>query len=304
MDYCSSCRRTLNGALVCPGCGAYAPDIALPASSASSASFASSGHHHRSAAPATVASAGVVRPAQEFPEQGVYPDSAHCFDFDDAPFRLGTEPTTPDAADTPGAPATSPLPTTQGRAARRRQLARWKKHRRRAVLASTVALVGGGLTLAVLPSSRPSTGHDAQAAALTPEPGATAADRADTPGTGTDDATETDSSPTRPSTRAKQPSRTGTHPAAASGSSQRITVAVSTAGPKRTRLPVVAARPASASAPEPRTTPATAEAPATSAPAPRTTTPPAAPAADAPPQSPAPTATPPDQLCLLVICIG
>ena len=26
MDYCSSCRRHLNGALVCPGCGAYAPD--------------------------------------------------------------------------------------------------------------------------------------------------------------------------------------------------------------------------------------------------------------------------------------
>ncbi|WP_456340875.1 SCO2400 family protein, partial [Streptomyces shenzhenensis] len=28
MDYCSSCRRHLNGALACPGCGAYAPDIA------------------------------------------------------------------------------------------------------------------------------------------------------------------------------------------------------------------------------------------------------------------------------------
>ena len=28
MDYCSSCRRNLNGALVCPGCGAYAADIA------------------------------------------------------------------------------------------------------------------------------------------------------------------------------------------------------------------------------------------------------------------------------------
>lgn len=30
MDYCSSCRRHLNGALVCPGCGAYARDIAPP----------------------------------------------------------------------------------------------------------------------------------------------------------------------------------------------------------------------------------------------------------------------------------
>src|SRR5690606_16786591 len=28
MDYCSTCHRHLNGALVCPGCGAYAPDIA------------------------------------------------------------------------------------------------------------------------------------------------------------------------------------------------------------------------------------------------------------------------------------
>ena len=28
MDYCSSCRRHLNGALICPGCGDYAPDIA------------------------------------------------------------------------------------------------------------------------------------------------------------------------------------------------------------------------------------------------------------------------------------
>ncbi|MFB6872067.1 hypothetical protein [Streptomyces sp. NPDC056323] len=288
MDYCSSCRRTLNGALVCPGCGAYAPDIAP------------SGHHRHSAAPATVAPAGAAWPAQEFPEQAAYPDSAHCFD-------LGFDDDTPDAPDVPAAStasATPAMPTTRGRAARRRQLARWKKHRRRAVLASTVALVGGGLTLAVLPSSRPSTGHDAQAAATTPEPRATAPDRADAPGSGTDtdDATETDSSSTRPSTRAPQSS--DTHPAATSGSSRRITVAVSTAGTKRTRLPVVAARPASATTPEPRTTPATAETPATSAPAPRTTTPPAAPAADTPPRDPAPAATPPDQLCLLVICIG
>ncbi|MEU2129012.1 hypothetical protein [Streptomyces sp. NPDC018352] len=286
MDYCSSCRRTLNGALVCPGCGAYAPDIAPSAPS---------GHHRRFATPATVAPTGAAWPAQELPEQAAYPDSAHCFDVvDDAP----------GAPDVPAASSTPAMPTTQGRAARRRKLARWKKHRRRAVLASTVALVGGGLTLAVLPSSRPSTGHDAQAAATTPEPRATTPDRADAPGTGTDNATETDSSSTRPSTRAPQSSGTDSHPAATSGSSRRITVAVSTAGTKRTRLPVVAARPASATNPKPRTTPATAEAPATSAPAPRTTTPAAAPAADAPPRDPAPTATPPDQLCLLVICIG
>ncbi|WP_456303003.1 SCO2400 family protein [Streptomyces mirabilis] len=30
MDYCSSCRRYLNGALVCPGCGGYAPKPVRP----------------------------------------------------------------------------------------------------------------------------------------------------------------------------------------------------------------------------------------------------------------------------------
>jgi hypothetical protein len=35
----------------------------------------------------------------------------------------------------------------QGRAARRRQMARWKKNQRRAVVATAVALVGGGLTV-------------------------------------------------------------------------------------------------------------------------------------------------------------
>ncbi|WP_456294300.1 SCO2400 family protein, partial [Streptomyces chartreusis] len=38
MDYCSSCRRHLNGALVCPGCGAYAPDIAPSAAGGPAAS--------------------------------------------------------------------------------------------------------------------------------------------------------------------------------------------------------------------------------------------------------------------------
>ncbi|MER6981709.1 hypothetical protein ABT317_33260, partial [Streptomyces carpinensis] len=40
MDYCSTCRRHLNGALVCPGCGAYAPDIAPNATADSALPFA------------------------------------------------------------------------------------------------------------------------------------------------------------------------------------------------------------------------------------------------------------------------
>ncbi|MET9911783.1 hypothetical protein ABZZ74_34110 [Streptomyces sp. NPDC006476] len=106
MDYCSSCRRHLNGALVCPGCGAYAPDIA------------------------PVTGAGRVTPALATPASRPEPDPG--------PSAELAEPE--DMEDVPSAPA--------GRAARRRQRARWKKNQRRAVVATAVALVGGGLTVA------------------------------------------------------------------------------------------------------------------------------------------------------------
>ncbi|MFJ9543527.1 hypothetical protein ACIRPX_40755 [Streptomyces sp. NPDC101225] len=117
MDYCSSCRRHLNGALVCPGCGAYAPDIA-PVT-----------HHGGFDAVAA------QRPARPEP---------HPFE----PF-----------AKTPAAEAV--LPPGEGRAARRRQRARWRKSRRKAVLATTVALVGGGLAVSTLEQG---SGHRAEAA--------------------------------------------------------------------------------------------------------------------------------------------
>jgi hypothetical protein len=41
-------------------------------------------------------------------------------------------------------------PAPQGRAARRRQRARWKKNQRKAVVATAVALVGGGLTVSAM----------------------------------------------------------------------------------------------------------------------------------------------------------
>lgn len=109
MDYCSSCRRHLNGALVCPGCGAYAPDIAP-----------------------------VARAEAE-------PEPVHA-------------PAVPDTEET------APLP--EGRAARRRQRVRWKKSRRRALVATAVALVGGGLTLTTLDRGAPT---DRARAAATPE---------------------------------------------------------------------------------------------------------------------------------------
>ncbi|MGW4047338.1 SCO2400 family protein [Streptomyces sp. NPDC004721] len=131
MDYCSSCRRHLNGALVCPGCGAYAPDIAPPAVGGCSESAPAMA----SAAPATTA----------------YRDTATADTWHDT--LLDGEAESSDstsvaphvAADVEDVP-----PVRQGRAARRRQLVRWKKNKRRAAIASTVALVGGGLTVAMM----------------------------------------------------------------------------------------------------------------------------------------------------------
>ncbi|PAZ14111.1 hypothetical protein CLM62_22030 [Streptomyces sp. SA15] len=114
MDYCSTCRRHLNGALVCPGCGAYAPDIAPGLLDG-----------HPVPGPATAASTGTA-------VWGVTPS--------DAPREA--PPVDPTADDFDHA-----IPAPQGRAARRRQQARWKKTQRRALVATAVALVGGGLTV-------------------------------------------------------------------------------------------------------------------------------------------------------------
>lgn len=137
MDYCSTCRRHLNGALVCPGCGAYAPDIepavvgdrAVPAATAAATIGATTGG--------------------AFPGDGTDPgDGAFLGDGTDAP---------PPA----GAPHAVAAASGTGRAARRRQQVRWRKTQRRALVATAVALVGGGITLASLDRG---TGDRAQAA--------------------------------------------------------------------------------------------------------------------------------------------
>ncbi|MEU0725018.1 hypothetical protein [Streptomyces sp. NPDC006140] len=135
MDYCSSCRRHLNGALVCPGCGAYAPDIDPSAADGGTGP-----------APATAPA------AWEYPAAtGTWHDGTVW----DETTGAGT-PETPDtgSAHDHGSPGTETSEgyeeRPQGRAARRRQMARWKKNQRRAVVATAVALVGGGLTVAAL----------------------------------------------------------------------------------------------------------------------------------------------------------
>lgn len=180
MDYCSTCRRTLNGVFVCPGCGAYAPDIA-PTDS----------HLHHT--PSTVA---------------VMAEMGHSREFDAFPGFTDPGFAEPDL-DAPVGPAT---PSATGRAARRRRLADWKKQRRRAVVASTVALVGGGLTLAFMPSSRPSQAQASSVPAPSTDPSTSSAGSVDAGQDGQDgqDKPETD----RPNTRTPQ------HSESANGSSK------------------------------------------------------------------------------------
>ncbi|KUL28087.1 SCO2400 family protein [Streptomyces regalis] len=131
MDYCSSCRRHLNGALVCPGCGAYAPDIAPSAVAGPTVS----------ALPGAAVN-GVT--AWEAPADDTWYDGYFRDEAAPAGHLDDTAPIAP-AADVEGVPA-----APQGRAARRRQRARWKKNQRRAVVATAVALVGGGLTVSAM----------------------------------------------------------------------------------------------------------------------------------------------------------
>lgn len=173
MDYCSSCRRHLNGALVCPGCGAYAPDIAPSAI----------GGPTVSAAPAAVApgTAAWEPPAADTWYDGYFRDetatpSTPSVDSDGTAPLAASEDVDVDVdgdgnvegfGGAEGAPAAAPL----GRAARRRQRARWKKNQRRAVVATAVALVGGGLTVSALDRQG---GDKAQAATAPERPNAAA----------------------------------------------------------------------------------------------------------------------------------
>ncbi|MGW0708076.1 SCO2400 family protein [Streptomyces sp. NPDC002643] len=221
MDYCSSCRRHLNGALVCPGCGAYAPDIAPniaptdilatrpTAPGAMATGSMAAGPPERGAATGTdtgslmlpaVPGATAAPAVWEYETSGGMWHDGHAAlepsdlmgEFTPQPTHAGLPAGTEGAAGTaetaalaavegatarwtPGAGDVDGLADNrreadgdfvndvngvngvedvegvpvapQGRAARRRQMARWKKNQRKAVVATAVALVGGGLTV-------------------------------------------------------------------------------------------------------------------------------------------------------------
>ncbi|MGW1893475.1 SCO2400 family protein [Streptomyces sp. NPDC002004] len=153
MDYCSSCRRNLNGALVCPGCGEYAPDIAPPA------------RHGDTWGAATTAWDPWTR------ETPFSAEPRHAIDDFDAPPAADAAAFDEEPADAPDSGADTGFDgasgTGVGRAARRRQLARWKKHKRRAAAATAFAIAGGALTVALLPDKPSANATHATAA---PEP--------------------------------------------------------------------------------------------------------------------------------------
>lgn len=294
MDYCSACRRILNGALVCPGCGAYAPDIAPPA-------------HHSHGTAASAATASQAWRVAEWPAPGSYPGTHHA---EAEPIGSGAPGDATADASTTGASGgpEGTASTGQGRAARRRQLARWKKNKRRAAAATAVALVGGGLTVAALPATRSSNSHTRS---LT----AGAGDRGH-PRTAT-----TDSVSEQPDTQV--PRHPGPHRPATTSRHRSATVALPhTATPSRQPKPAAtAASPATSSATSDTTpesadgthtgnaeTPAQAQAPAQT---PATTPPTSTDHSGTGPSgvhllpiTSAGDPTSPTQICLIAVCIG
>ncbi|MET8663908.1 hypothetical protein ABZV87_06175 [Streptomyces tendae] len=289
MDYCSSCRRHLNGALVCPGCGAYAPDID-PHVGGNTGDMGDTGDTAGSGDPA---SAG---PSAAWPSPVIDPALA--------PISAPGVPADIGATDGPPAQQT-------GRAARRRQLARWKKNKRRAVVASAVAIVGGGLTIASVDRH---SDHRAQATTA-PANRTPSVSPEQTPGHGA----STSAAPTAPEraqgpTPVSGPSQPQPRPSTDSAEPQQPVESrhrsTATASPQSNDTPPsgtiespTTARPrphtsapASGDTPPEGTDPTTRQPPDTTAPGDGTDEDPPGtpPAAD--PSSP--------QLCLLVVCLG
>lgn len=269
MDYCYTCRRILNGALTCPGCGAYAPDI------------------------------------DPGPVDGLGRVGGHAGPFAPAPMADG--PAAVEAESVLGAASVAPV-LHRGRAARRRQMARWKKTRRRAGLATAVALFGGGVTVA---SMTHSSGRGATASAATHDGGAgpletddsavTTASEQSVPG---GNAQHTTSTPRHHTTAGSRPTAAPTHDGTDNAGSVPITV-----------TGAVRSHPAPSATTPPQTTTATTP-PATTGMSGTsgtsgsgnggTSTAPAGPAPSTPPPATASPTTPPSQqgLCVLILCIG
>lgn len=289
MDYCSSCRRVLNGALVCPGCGDYAPDIAPPARySAVPTTAPARGERHAEQAPA-------FRPPHGTPHRGAAPFGGDGVSEDVTAHRS-------DSGSSGGSAVAAS--TGQGRAARRRQRERWKKNRRRAAAATAFALVSGGLTATLL-QSRASTGHTHAAAAPQLE------------GLATPRTLISAASSEEPDTEASRKPRT--HRPATAGRQQKTRPASPATPPAATtvRQPktAAAAHPLATSSATPDTAPTQAnQAPADHADvaAPQATAPASTAGSDAAttpvpaaPSTPTAEPTSPAHLCLLgIVCVG
>jgi len=180
MDHCSTCRRTLNGALVCPGCGAYAPDID-PWRAVAEARAAERAAQARQIA-------AWRDGAKE--SQGAEPDTVPPEGADEAPSGSGpaalapgpgtasdTEPTSvsdldPASEAASGAASDEPAATPESREdAVEPQPDRRRRNRRRAAAATALAFLGGGLTLAAVVADSPKGAASSSA----PDPTATSA---------------------------------------------------------------------------------------------------------------------------------
>lgn len=291
MDYCSSCRRHLNGALVCPGCGAYAPDIAPSAVGGPAVSVAPGA--------AVTGTAAWETPADDTWYDGYFRDEAAPYaDLDE------TAPVAPsaDVQDVEGVEGVPAAP--MGRAARRRQRARWKKNQRKAVVATAVALVGGGLTVSAMDRGS----ADKAQAATAPENPNTAAVEQQVP-----ELTRPASTPpdTREAPRTNTP---GSKPSPTNAARESITTSHTT---RQFTRPDVASTPSPTATSVPQTqtvSPDTGGANSgdsgdTAAEEQQTPTPSATESSDSgtstSPSSPAPEETSPAQLCVLnLVCLG
>ncbi|WP_030247239.1 MULTISPECIES: SCO2400 family protein [unclassified Streptomyces] len=306
MDYCSSCRRHLNGALVCPGCGAYAPDIDPSADPGArrdhSASRGDNVWDDRSVWEETHTGTRELHLAYTGSAVG---SAAPATDASGDSEHTDTGEATTDGYAAP----------QQGRAARRRQMARWKKNQRRAVVATAFALVGGGLTVAGMNGNATNTkqsatapgdtamgGTEGQAPTYT-EPTST---RRDAPRSSPATAPDTGSASQRERSRAAAPRTTPADTRTDSGSAPRALP--KTTQPKTT-VPdtadsVTGSTGESTSTATERTTPPAADSGNDSQQSSDSAPPP-------PAASPTPAETPPangtsnsKELCLLVVCLG
>jgi len=289
MDYCSSCRRHLNGALMCPGCGAYAPDIAPP--------FVNGRDGLGPGSWAMTGDAAGTAAAAESPASDRWPDATM---RDEAELGTGanTAPYTAPVGDVDGVPAEQ-----QGRAARRRQRARWKKNQRRAVVATAVALVGGGLTISTM--NRGST--DQAQAATAPDNRSMGAAEKQAPEPSRPASTPPTTLRSSPTTPEAEPPVTNDPREQSLSTPSRTTRSVDrpdTGSPR----PTATSTPQSQSAtPPPDTTTPETTAPETTDTAteqPSKTAPTNGNGSDHSQTQPAPASTSPTQLCLLVVCLG